>query len=44
MVDFDEATNRPVFQFDPANLENRYQVTTALGNSYQVQMGVRYAF
>ncbi len=44
MVDFDEGTNRPVFQFDPANLDNRYQVTSALGNSYQVQMGLRYAF
>jgi hypothetical protein len=44
MVGFDEGTNQPIFQFDPANLENRYQVTTALGNSYQVQMGLRYAF
>ena len=44
MVDFDEVTNRPVFNFDPANVENRYQVTSALGNSYQVQMGLRYAF
>lgn len=43
-VGYDAGTGLPVFNFDPANLENRYSVTSALGNSYQVQVGLRYAF
>jgi outer membrane receptor for ferrienterochelin and colicin len=43
-VGFDAGTNLPVFTFDPANVDSRFIPTTALGNSYQVQMGLRYAF
>jgi hypothetical protein len=43
-VGFDAGTNLPIFNFDPANLENRFVTTSTLGNSYQVQMGLRYAF
>jgi hypothetical protein len=34
----------PVFQFDPANLQNRFTKTSSPGNSYQIQMGVRFAY
>jgi hypothetical protein len=43
-VGFDAGSNLPVFTFDPANIENRFVTTSTLGNSYQVQMGLRYAF
>ena len=43
-VGFDAGTNLPVFNFDPANIDNRFVTTSTLGNSYQVQMGLRYAF
>ncbi|HEX6643942.1 MAG TPA: hypothetical protein VF037_04655, partial [Gemmatimonadales bacterium] len=43
-VGADAGTGLPVFNFDPVNLDNRYTVTSTLGNSYQVQIGVRAAF
>lgn len=43
-VGYDAGTGLPVFTFDPVNLDNRYTVTSTLGNSYQVQVGVRAAF
>ena len=43
-VGFDAGTNLPIFTFDPANIDNRFVTTPTLGNSYQVQMGLRYAF
>ena len=43
-VGHDEDTDLPVFTFDPGNLDNRYSVTSALGNSYQIQLGLRAAF
>jgi hypothetical protein len=43
-VGADAATNLPVFTFDPANLDNRFAATSVLGNSYQIQIGLRAAF
>ena len=43
-VGADPATNLPVFTFDPVNVDNRYTVTSVLGNSYQIQIGLRAAF
>ena len=43
-VGFDAGTNLPIFTFDPANIDSRFVTTSTLGNSYQVQMGLRYAF
>ena len=43
-VGTDAATNLPVFTFDPVNIDNRYTVTSVLGNSYQIQVGLRAAF
>ena len=33
-----------IYQFDPSRLTNRFRSTTSAGNSYQVQVGLRYAF
>jgi len=38
------ATGTPIVTFDPANLENRFISNGSLVNSYQVQIGLRYAF
>lgn len=37
-------TSQPIFEFDPANVEEQYEVTSSPSNSYQVQVGLRYAF
>jgi hypothetical protein len=34
----------PVFQFDPANLQDRFSKVSSPGNSYQIQAGVRFAY
>jgi hypothetical protein len=33
-----------VFQFDPSQVTERYRPTSSTNNSYQIQMGLRYAF
>lgn len=36
--------DEPVFRFNPENLENRHIVTSQTYNSYQMQLGARFAF
>jgi hypothetical protein len=44
MVDADDTTRQPIFQFDPGKVAGRFEKISTPTNSYQIQVGLRYAF
>jgi hypothetical protein len=43
-LSYDTATQRQRYNFNPALVNTRFVSTTSIGNSYQIQLGTRYAF